>query len=75
MIRQHFKFSNPPVNGSDQIERPGALPVAARTAWSWKPPAATRAAIRRGDVQYRQWQRLTYEQLAAARRARRVQQS
>ena len=45
------------------------------SAWAWKPDSRIRAAIRRGDVRYRQWQRLIYEQIADERRARRVQQS
>lgn len=41
--------------------------------WSWNPPSGTRAAIRRGDAQYRDYQRRISEQVAAARRVRREQ--
>ena len=40
--------------------------------WSWNPPAGTRAAIRRGDAQYRDYQRRLSEQVTAARRVRRA---
>ncbi len=41
------------------------------TSWAWKPNSRTRAAIRRGDSQYRQWQQRISEQIATELRARR----